>query len=759
MTEPYFEGDLIQNEMLNKVARQRRNKYHEITVPKSDVDSYLEGGWEEKRPYKRSVRLRKAKPVDELLEDEVWLLFKNMGFTEMNKDRDFRIQAGSIKKQIDVFASDATHAFVVECKTSVEGASISRRDILEIASLKKDIRESVRKHYKNRAMQVSFVIATRNINWSKSNSTLAKQKKIFAWKEAELVYYHQLIKQLGTSAKFQIYSILFRSKKIPQLKNIRVPAIRGGRGTGRYYCFVIQPEKLLQVAYVHHREASLKDIVDSYQRMLAPRRLGQIDRFISSGGYFRNNIIISFTKPPKFERKEKVGDIVYGILEFPPYYSCAWIIDGQHRLYGYKDSEKRSTHTIPVVAFDRLQVKEQAKLFVEINKEQKAVPANLLWDLYPDIYYDSPDKEHQLLRAISLVVKRLNSDSDSPLRDHVRIPSVTPKGRSITNLTMATVCQALQETELLDADAEEGLLHKEDYDSTIEFAAQRLKAYFDTVTKAYPQDWAKGNQGLLRTNIGIRILFIILKEILLYFRNLSDKRIYIRSDLSKFRIESQKLLGPMLRKLDEMGDAGRNAIRKQTAKGLVLENAKSLAWEIKEEFREFGLELLKDWAPPVPEEESHEHIKQLLEDTEIMTRLFVIEELKKSYNAQWYPRGIPAAIKKRIDQQVEKEIDKDPRQRAKLLSLPAEQKLNYTTIGDLKEVIRCRTNWKLFEDIFGTDKGYASAQFTSFERLRNIYAHHREETCDEIEKRLGYWGVRWIAKRIGLDEEEQAAKI
>lgn len=763
MTERYFEGDLVQNGMLNRVARQRQKKYEEMTVSVADVadrgEAYVNQGWQPKKFYERSMRLRlrREKQPDELLEDEVWLLLKNMGFTEMNKDRNFKMQAGPVKKQIDVFARDGELVFVVECKASTAGAAMSATEIREFSDLRGDIFDSVNNRYKDIGnIAVSFVMATRGIRWSQANEKLATGKKISIWKEAELEYYGGLVKHLGTAARFQIYSILFPGAKMPE--PIEVPAIRGGRGRAKYYCFVMQPEKLLQVAYVHHRRSTLDEIHGAYQRMLSKSRLNRIDQFITRGGYFANNIIINFTEKPTFRRfpKEKqLGDVVFGMLEFPRQYASAWIIDGQHRLYGYADNPKKAEDTVPVLAFDRLPVKEQAKLFVEINKEQKAVPANLLWDLYPDIYHDSPEEEHQLLRTISLVVRKLNSDSDSPLRDHVRIPSVTPKGGGITNLTMATVCQALQESKLLDA--EEGLLHKQDYGPTIEFAAQRLKAYFGTVAKAYSQDWAKGNEGLLRTNIGIRILLIIFKEILLYFRNLSDKVIYTRSDLSEFQIETCKVLKPMLANLDAIGDAGRNAIRKQSAKGLVLENAKSLAWEIKEEFREFGLELLKDWAPPVPEEESHEHIKQLLEDTEIMTRVFIIEELKKPYNAQWYPRGIPAVIKKRIDQQVEKEIDKHPRQRVKLLSLPAEQKLNYTTIGDLKEIIRCRTNWKLFQDIFGTDKGYASAQFTSFERLRNIYAHHREETCDEIEKRLGYWGVKWIAKRIGLDEEEQAA--
>lgn len=763
MPEPYFEGELVQDETLNRVARQRQRKYEEKSLPLVDVvehaESYADQGWKAHKTYKRTARLRRDKQPDELLEDEVWLLFKNMGFTEMNKDRNFKIQAGPVKKQIDVFARDGELVFVVECKASTAGAAISAQEIRELSDLRGDIFDSIRKRYKDiEKIVVSFVIATTGIRWSEANEKLAAGKKISVWKEAELEYFGGLAKHLGTAARFQIYSILFPSAKMAE--TIEVPAIRGGRGKAKHYCFVMQPEKLLQVAYVHHRRSTLDEIHGAYQRMLTKSRLNKIDEFITRGGYFANNIIINFTEKPTFRRfpKEKqIGDIVFGMLEFPRQYASAWIIDGQHRLYGYADNPRKAEATVPVLAFDCLPVKEQAKLFVEINREQKAVPANLLWDLYPDIYFDSPEKKHQLLRTISLVVRRLNSDSDSPLRDHVAIPSVTSKGRGITNLTMATVCEALKESRLLDAEG--GLLYRTNYNSTVDFAAQRLKAYFDVIAKAFPEDWDKGNKGLLRTNIGIRILFMIARQFFRYLWTSGEERVYKKKDLKQFRKRVQRLLRPALIQLKNMSDQQRSNIRKQTAKGLVLQNAKRMVWWINEEYEGFGLELLGAGEPPVPEEESDEHIKQLLKDTEKELRSFAIQELRKTYNGQWYPKGIPDAIKKRIDEQMGKEIEKEPRRKTELLSLPSENRLIYTTIGDLKEVIRCRRNWKLFQDIFGNDKEYASAQFTSFERLRNIYAHRREDACDEIEKKLGYWGVRWIAKCIGLDRgEEQEAK-
>jgi DNA sulfur modification protein DndB len=593
------------------------------------------------------------------------------------------------------------------------------------------------------------VIAARGMRWSKANAVLAADKKIIVWREAELEYYGRLVKHLGSAARFQIYSITFPEARVRE--PIQVPAIRGGKGKGKYYCFVTQPDKLLQVAYVHHRRSTPQELQESYQRMLNRSRLNRISDFITGGGYFANNIIINFIERPTFRpfpKQQQAGEVAFGMLEFPREYASAWIIDGQHRLYGYADNPKKQDATVAVLAFDRLPVKEQAKLFVDINREQKAVPPNLLWDLYSDIYYDSPEAQDQTWRTISLVVKRLDSDKDSPLRDHVRIPSVTPKGRSMTNLTMATVCEALKETRLLNAT--EGLLYATDYESTVEFAAQRLKAYLSLAAHAFPQDWGKGDRGLLRTNIGIRILLIILKEILLYFRNLGEERIYKRSDLSEFRTRTEKLLRPMLDKLDEIGDAGRNGIRRQTAKGLVLDNARQIAWEIRETFEGFGLELLRNWAPPVPSGVTDEDIRSLLQDTERRLRSFIAQELETLYGKRWWGQGVPAGVKSGVATRVEREVRRAPF-RDELRRLPPARRMNYTDTPHLREIIEYGRNWDHFKHLFVEDKEFTSVQFRCFELVRHKYAHHAEEELDEIEKNQGYWGMKWIRRCRGWD--------
>jgi len=744
-----FRGVLVEAKELEKIARQRKRNYYQITVAQEERSKYEKNGWKFIKPLRKKELLRKEKDLDELLEDEVWILFKNMGFAEMNKDRNFKLQAGSVWKQVDMFAKEGNNVFIVECKTSVKDTQISRKDIHEISDIQRDIINSIRKKYSSN-IRVSFAIVSRGVQWNRTLEELAKEKGIFIWKEAELQYFNDLAKHLGGSAKYQLYSMLFRDKEAFEVGDIEIPAICGGRGRAKYYSFIIQPEKLLKAAYIHHRRSTTEELIGTYQRMLQKGRLAKIDRFISKGGYFPNNIILNFTKKPGFDKKAQVGDIVYGILKFPPYYASAWVIDGQHRLYGYANNEKRFKDTVSVLAFDSLNVKEQAKLFVEINKEQKAVTSNLLWDLYPDIYHDS--EEDKLLCAVSLLTKKLNTDADSILKNRINIPSLPSKGKNYTNLTMATLCETIKETKLINR--EEKLLYEKDYEYTVTFAGERLKAYFATVAELFPEDWQKGDSGVLRTNIGVRILLINFRQLLRYLNYHGQGGIYKKKDLEPFKAKVRKLFSPVIEKLQEMSEEERNGIRKATAKGLVLNNAQQFAWWIKEKNDAFGIEILKNWAPPTPEDENDEHIKSLLGDTQVDLRSFIAKELKNLHGENWWREGIPKDIRSYINDLINDEIKKQPWKKEELFNYPLEKKLNYATAGHMQEVVRYGSNWERFSELFVKDKEYTLAQFKSFESLRNIYDHHREHECDEITKKLGYWAMRWIRKCAGFEEKK-----
>jgi len=95
-----------------------------------------------------------------------------------------------------------------------------------------------------------------------------------------------------------------------------------------------------------------------------------------------------------FDKDEKIQDIFHyddetKMLTFPTTASCAWIIDGQHRIFGFKDhseyklweEDKNNEYKIPVIAFETLPEIEQSRAFVNINYYQKRIDPSLFSDL------------------------------------------------------------------------------------------------------------------------------------------------------------------------------------------------------------------------------------------------------------------------------------------------------------------------------------------------------------------------------------------
>lgn len=752
-----FHGELIKGSLLNQFAKEKSKEYYEDKIFRELQPKYEEKGYYFEKSMKDKIIVHKDKPIDEVLEDQVWILFQKLGFLEMNKDRHFKINAGPRPIQIDVFAKDEYNVFVVSCKSKIDENSSNtlEQEIHTLSDLKKDLTLSIQRYY-NKPIRVSFLLATKNIIWKKTEEDLAKNKKIFFWKEEDLEAYNELVDQLGKSAKYQIYASLFRDKETPEVGGITVPAIVGGPKSNRYYSFLIQPEKLFPVIYIHRREkVTAKELNDSYQRMVSKNRLKQIADYIDKGHSFCNSIIMCFhgKKKPTFEphpKVEEIEGISYGTLTFPPYYGCAWIIDGQHRVYGYSKSDKASVHKIPVIAFESLEIKDQANLFIDINREQVPVSQNLLWDLYPDIYEDSEDKEQKLLRAVSLTTKQINSDKDSPLKDDIKIPSLTKSSKKPI-LTLENICRIIKDNRFLNED--NGLLYEESYEKTIDITRELIENYFKEIKDLFDKEWELGRKGMIKSNVGIRIFLILLRQTLRYFSYKGEEYLYKnKRNLDKFKGEINKLFTPLKKKIEALSENEKQQIRSSSG-GSVLNNAKLMAWWIKETYPEFGLEILKNYAYPKPKEITDTQIRELLEDTEKSLRKFIIEKLKEKYGGPWWKQGIPQEVKDSIEENIKRDsLNESEARKKELLSLDPERKINgYTDTSSFRQIIKIKLNWDFFQNIFLKDKEYTLSQFKSFEKARNKYSHNAEQELYEDEKNLGFWGMKWIRRYIGLD--------
>lgn len=522
MTEPelkFVSGDELASEL-----RVRRSPWLHQTVQPPMVESLLVAGWTVERKNKSSVRLRKPKPIDQALEDDVWSLLARVGFTHLSRGRRFTVpvaksQEDAASKQIDVLAADDDTVLVVECKASASVVSRSLgKDLLEAKALRGPVSAAIRQHFGVKK-RVGWLFVTRNIAWGPADKVRADEFKIRVLVDNDLDYYVRLADIIGPAARHQLQAEIFGSQEIEGLAQT-VPAVRGRIGGRRFFQFTIEPDRLLKLAFISHRAKLDAESIGTYQRMLKKNRLTGIRKYIDEGGVFPTNIVVNFRSKLRFDvsADRPDGDVVFGTLYLPKTYKAAWIIDGQHRLYGYVGSKWSGATQLPVLAFEKLEPADEAKMFVDINSKQVKVPPNLLIQLASELYWESTIPAEAYHALLSKVVAVLGTDIASPVRN--RMAQEGQPQSSQKPLTTTGMYDALKKTSLLGAIRkgilDPGPLYAEDDTRAVRRSVDILSRYLGVFAKALPQHWALGNAegGYLCTNNGVTALLIVLAAIL-----------------------------------------------------------------------------------------------------------------------------------------------------------------------------------------------------------------------------------------------------
>lgn len=442
--------------VLTKKFKAKKTPYETMSIPLNELDDYVNEGWEEVSTSKHKAKIQKLKPIGMRFEDDIWCMFYNLGFRTLNYDEQLVIQWGDTpedKHQLDVVAVGEEAIFVVECKATenIKQASF-KKEIGEICLYKEGVIRALKQIY-GQEKKVKFIFATRNYTFPDGceDEKRLKDNKIFQFTENTYDYVNSLIKAYKNTVIYQFYGLMFQHERINNEK-IRIPALRGTMGGHEYYMLSIEPAKLLKIGFVLHRtKVNTQISVPTYQRLLVPSRLKGIGEFIDKGGYFPNTVIVNFDDSNKknrvqFEQAAGGTDDTktkLGYLTIPNAYCIAYIIDGQHRVYGYAGSKYKDTNTIPVVAFSGLPSDEQLKIFMDINEHQKAVSPGLRLDLNEDLNWDSPRLDSRLKALRSSIIKQLGTGNNSVLTRKIAI------GEDSGKLTFKPFDTALSQSSLL----------------------------------------------------------------------------------------------------------------------------------------------------------------------------------------------------------------------------------------------------------------------------------------------------------------------
>lgn len=658
MPEPTLPGESLRDALLpakNLPAEIRRrlspNLYQTVSaklIPELEAE-----GWVLDRRNKASVKMRKLKAHDAMFEDRVWAAFARLHFTSMNRGRNFRIDYGdnpNERKQVDVFAADDEIVLVVECKSA---ATLSQRqfktEVEAIQGTREGVLRAIRREFPDR--KVKFILATNQCILSRSTIERIQEAEIVHMDEDVIDYYLDLADHLGKAARFQLLGSLFAGTKIPGLEP-KVAAIQSTMGGHKYYSFAIEPERLLKLGYVLHRNKANTALMPTYQRLIKKSRLKSVSQFVEAGGFFPNSVIVnveSGRRPLRFEPVGKVdGPAKLGILHLPQTYRAAYIIDGQHRLYGYADSERAATDLIPVVAFVDLPQSEQVRIFMQINENQQAVPKNLRNTLNADLLWGSADLREQS-RALKLrVAQHLGEDKRAPLFGRVIIGE---NKRTLTRcLTIDAISRGLDRGNFLGTYAknevrEIGTLYRGSNEATFDVTTEFLGLCLSYVRSELPLQWSLGaaDGGFVFINNGVESLLRVFSDVVDHVAGASALNL-VRTAPQDLFDACVHYLDPLIEHLANLDPEQAAEYRRQYGSGGATKYWRRLQEAIRTVRPAFAPPGLDDFLASEAKQyndESTERVHELegfIKD-DIQTRL------QNEFGSNWYRQGVPRKVR------------------------------------------------------------------------------------------------------------------
>jgi DGQHR domain-containing protein len=203
------------------------------------------------------------------------------------------------------------------------------------------------------------------------------------------------------------------------------------QGEHKFYQLAMPSDILGRCGFVSTRE---EDPAAGFQRLLDEKRAIEIAQYIDSGlGTIPTSVILSAQSEADFSYDSKSKTI-----EFLPHPHSFLILDGQHRVYGFRKAETKIR--VPVVIYSGLNRRDESRLFIDINSKQRGVPNELLLDIKKQAEYETSAEEFY-----RIIFDQMNEDTTGPLYQRLSASSRSTKkiSRVTFNTAMKTIYPAL----------------------------------------------------------------------------------------------------------------------------------------------------------------------------------------------------------------------------------------------------------------------------------------------------------------------------
>ena len=540
-------------------------------------------------------------PKDILFERRLWRLFYNMGAQVLNNKNELRFEikevegANQNQRQVDVFAIlRDKYVFFIECKTTSiigkKATTLITREVPQLKGLQSPLKSRFENFFGSGKYIPIHIIATQGFTWEPDNFNKVKNDFIVL-RDEELKYFEECYKASENSwFTFNQFLGFFRNGNNDfaptelneetnrmNKKNLEVVAFKTRVGKKMAYTTSMKVKDLLNISTVSHKRASNIYEVDDYiqgyyQRILKKSRLTGVKglpNFIKSKNEaFVNNLLINYrgkqSLNSKFRGSAKDGQGRGGILSFDVLSPGMFhLIDGQHRLFGYSPLLQEDgdsvfgNHELIITLFDNITPTEEAKIFLNINENQKPIDAGLKYqvnlifgeDGAPDVViqniaasivegfsvpHDDKTKESNRLKSPFLSPKAIKDNENIQSIDLIT-GAEEPAGKLTTRSIITEIKKSIMLSLKGHVDYKLGLGYKKDYASTIEKISNVYIKYFNDIRTANEGLWVKAqaNGNSISNNEKIARNYIIGGLVLLLDRFIAKRVLKANEKISE----------------------------------------------------------------------------------------------------------------------------------------------------------------------------------------------------------------------------------
>ena len=447
-----------------------------------------------------SKNLLKNKEIGDELHNKVFKLFDDLGFNIIDNNY---YSAGPDIVVVD--PEDVNKGkIIIQCKNSKQPKKNT------FSNLDKHLNEYAGRLRSGAAKAAIIVVSGQKLPKKVPGESeeldiedVQKRYGVSIWTDETLEYYIDLIEKISHFARYQVLSDL--GLRLNFDKAIKADAIKIVQNGYTMYAASFSPEWLLKSVSVVRRIRSANG-PKGYQRLLAKNRIAKSENRESISNYLDTNTKWLFPNAIVLASSRSSGLAYDGSkLEIKSSYGQFWVIDGQHRLFAFANSEARlSKNKLLCVVIDAQSLgseheeeRELAQIFVTLNGRGKRVPKALLYELYQLL---GSEDNPQLEVVLKLV-------EDNFFADCIR--GYSDKGGSINLVAFA------------DAKGVESIYKyfKSTYDKKskediVDISAKYILESFEEVARVFDDEWNDPDHYFLKTDRGIRGILELLNLVL-----------------------------------------------------------------------------------------------------------------------------------------------------------------------------------------------------------------------------------------------------